>query len=68
MISISGFTNFILNLEINWREELLRQAQEIMIKGGELHFKVTRRDNKRLPEIYIYPENRTACNLEILIE
>lgn len=55
-------------MEINWREELVRQAQEIMIKGGELKFKVTRRDNKRLPEIYIYPENRTACSTETLIE
>lgn len=55
-------------MEIKWEQELMRQAQEIMIKGGELHFKVTRRDNKRLPEIYIYPENRTACSLETLIE
>lgn len=55
-------------MEIKWSEELLRQAQEVMIKGGELHFKVTRRDNKRIPEIYTYPENRTACSIETLTE
>jgi len=55
-------------MEIKWTEELLRQAKEIMIKGGELKFKVIRRNNERIPEIYSYPENRVKCNTEVLAE
>ncbi len=55
-------------MEIKWQEELLRQAQGIMIKGGELKFIVARRGNERIPEIYSYPENRTVCNKESLTE
>lgn len=55
-------------MEIEWREELLRQAQEIMIKGGELNFKVLRRGNERIPEIYSYPENKVRCKTEVLTE
>jgi len=55
-------------LEIKWDKELLRQAQEIMLKGGELKFIVARRGNDRFPEIYTYPENRIACNKETLVE
>jgi hypothetical protein len=55
-------------MEIKWTEELLRQAQEIMIKGGELTFKVIRRGNERIPEIYSYPENRVKCKTETLTE
>lgn len=55
-------------MEIEWREELLRQAQEIMIKGGELHFKVIVRGKERLPEIHTYPHNFLKCNTEVLAE
>jgi hypothetical protein len=55
-------------MEIKWAEELMRQAQEIMIKGGELRFIVARRGNERIPEIYTYPANRIMCNKEILVE
>ena len=55
-------------MEIKWDKELLRQAQEIMLKGGELKFIVARRGNDRFPEIYTYPENRIACNKETLVE
>ena len=55
-------------MEINWQEELIRQAQGIMIKGGELTFKVIRRNNERIPEIYSYPENRVKCKTEVLAE
>jgi hypothetical protein len=56
------------NMEIEWKEELLRLAQEIMIKGGELRFVVIRRSNERIPEIYTYPENKTRCKIETLID
>jgi hypothetical protein len=55
-------------MEIKWSDELLRQAQEIMIKGGELHFKVIRRGNERLSEIHTYPTNFVKCNTEVLAE
>ncbi len=55
-------------MEIKWKEELIRQAQEIMIKGGELRFVVIRRNNERIPEIYTYPENKVRCNTETLID
>ena len=55
-------------MEIRWSEELLRQAKEIMIKGGELKFVVIRRGNERIPEIFTYPENRVKCNTETLTE
>ncbi len=55
-------------MEIEWREELTRQAQEIMIKGGELRFVVIRRGNERIPEIYSYPENKVSCKKESLTE
>lgn len=55
-------------MQINWRDELLRQAQEIMIKGGELKFIVARRGNERIPEILSYPENRVVCSRETLSE
>jgi hypothetical protein len=55
-------------MEIAWKEELLRQAQEVMIKGGELRFLVLRRKNERIPEIYSYPENKIRCKTEILTE
>jgi len=56
------------NMEIKWRDELIRQAQEVMIKGGELRFVVIRRNNERIPEIYSYPENKTRCSTETLID
>lgn len=55
-------------MEINWRDELLRQAQGIMIKGGELKFKVIVRGKERLPEIHSYPQNFLKCNTEVLTE
>jgi len=55
-------------MEIKWQEELLRQAKDIMIKGGEIRFVVVRRNNERIPEIFSYPENKTRCNVEILTE
>lgn len=55
-------------MEIRWQEELLRQAQEVMIKGGELKFLVIRRGNERIPEIYSYPENKVRCSIETLID
>lgn len=55
-------------MEIAWKEELLRQAQEIMIKGGELRFLVIRRGNERIPEIYSFPENKIRCKTETLID
>ena len=55
-------------MEIEWREELMRQAQEVMIKGGELIFKVEKRGNERIPEIFIYSGNKTKCKTEILAE
>ena len=55
-------------MEIKWQEELLRQAKEIIIKGGELHFKVIVRGKERLPEIHSYPHNYLKCNIEILTE
>lgn len=55
-------------MEIRWTEELLRQAKEIMIKGGELRFVVIRRNDERIPEIYSYPENKIRCNTETLID
>lgn len=55
-------------MEIKYEQELLRQAKEIMIKGGELRFVVLRRGNERIPEIYSYPENKIRCNSETLID
>jgi len=55
-------------MEITWREELLRQAQELMIKGGELRFLVIRRNGERIPEIYSYPNNKVRCKTETLTE
>lgn len=55
-------------MEIAWADELLRQAKEVMIKGGELRFVVLRRGNERIPEIYSYPENKTRCKTEVLTE
>ncbi len=55
-------------MQIDWREELLSQAQEIMIKGGELRLVVIRRGNERIPEIYSYPENKIRCKTETLID
>ena len=55
-------------MEIEWSKELLRQAQEIMIKGGELRFIVARRGNERIPEIFSYPENKVKCSIEKLTE
>jgi hypothetical protein len=56
------------DMEMKWQEELLRQAKEIMIKGGELHFKVIVRSKERLPEICSYPNNFLKCNTETLTE
>jgi hypothetical protein len=56
------------DMEIKWSEELMRQAQEIMIKGGELHFKVIKRGNERLPEIRAFPDNFLKCDTEVLAE
>ncbi|MCK9370580.1 hypothetical protein M0R04_11780 [Candidatus Dojkabacteria bacterium] len=55
-------------MEVTWDKELLRLAQEIMIKGGELRFVVIRRNNERIPEIYSYPENKTRCSTETLVD
>ncbi len=55
-------------MEIRWKEELIRQAQEVMIKGGELRLVVIRRGNERIPEIYTYPENKVRCSTETLID
>ena len=55
-------------MEIKYEAELLRQAKEIMIKGGELRFVVIRRNQERIPEIYSYPENKVRCNIETLID
>lgn len=55
-------------MEIRWEQELIRQAQEVMIKGGELHFKVIVRGKERLPEIHSYPQNYLKCNTETLTE
>ena len=55
-------------MEINWEQELCRQAKEIMVKGGELHFKVIVRGKERLPEIRSYPNNFLKCDTEVLTE
>lgn len=55
-------------MEIKWSEELMRQATEVMIKGGELHFRVIKRGLERIPEILIYPDNRVLCDKETLTE
>lgn len=55
-------------MEISWEEELMRQAKDIMIKGGELRFLVLRRNGDRIPEIYSYPENKVRCKTETLTE
>ena len=55
-------------MEIEWQEELLRQAKEVMIKGGEVRFVVIRRNGDRIPEIYSYPENKIRCKTETLTE
>ena len=55
-------------MEIRWKEELLRQAQEVMIKGGELRFVVIKRGQERILEIYSYPSNKIKCATETLID
>ena len=51
---------------VGWREELLRQAEKIMVRGGELNFKVIPRGRERIPEIRCYPENYVRCRTETL--
>ena len=46
-------------MEIKWREELLKRAEEILIKGGKLEFIVYKRENnKRRLFLHLYPENK----------
>ena len=53
---------------IEWQKELIKQAEVIMLKGGELIFKVEKRGPERVPEIFIYPDNKIRCKSEFLIE
>lgn len=53
---------------VRWQEELLKQAEKIMIQGGELHFKVIVRQQERIPEIRPYPDNYIRCKTEIFTE
>jgi 16S rRNA G1207 methylase RsmC len=55
-------------MDIAWNEELIRQAKEVMVKGGELRFVVIKRGSERIPEIYTYPENKVRCSTEYLTE
>ena len=55
-------------MEIGVREEVVRQLQEILIKGGELRIVVERRGNERIPSIFTYPENKVRCKTEFLTE
>lgn len=45
----------------------MEAAEKVMKKGGEVNFKVIARDNRRIPEIRVYPENYTLCKIETLI-
>ena len=55
-------------MEVRWKDALWKAANEIMIKGGELHFKVIKRERERIAEVYIYPENRVRCRKETIID
>lgn len=55
-------------MEVRWEEELIRQAKLIMIQGGELHFRVIKRQRERIPDIRVYPENYIKCKSEILVD
>ena len=52
---------------VKWQEELLKQAEKIMIQGGQLHFIVIKRQRERIPEIRIFPENFIKCKTETLV-
>ena len=53
---------------MRWQDELMRSANDIMIKGGELRFTVIVRDRQRIPMIYVYLDNKVVCNTETLID
>jgi len=55
-------------MEIIVQEEVLRQLQEIMIKGGELKVIVEVRGLDRIPTIYCWPGNKIVCKTERLTE
>lgn len=55
-------------MEVRWKDELWRAANEIMIRGGELKFVVIKRERDRIPEVYTYPENKVRCKTETIID
>lgn len=55
-------------MEVRWKDALWKAANEVMIKGGEVHFKVLKRDRERIPEIYMYPNNKVRCRSETIID
>ena len=55
-------------MEVSWRDVLIKQAENIMTKGGKLEFIVLVRDRKRFPIIHTYPDNQIICKTETLID
>ena len=53
---------------MKWDKALREAAEEVMKRGGELRFVVIKRDMERIPEIYIYPENKIRWKTEILVD
>lgn len=55
-------------LDDHWKTSLWKAAEEIMTKGGELKMIVIKRDRERIPEIYVYPDNKIRCKSETLLD
>jgi hypothetical protein len=55
-------------MEEHWKDVLWRAASKIMIEGGELRMIVIKRERDRIPEIYVYPDNKERCKKETIID
>ena len=48
-------------MEVRWEEALLHAAHQVLIRGGLVQFEVSKRENKRIPVVKCYPEDRVVC-------
>ena len=51
----------VAGMEVKWEEELLHAAHRVLIRGGSVVFEVSKRDNKRIPVVKWFPEDKVVC-------
>ncbi len=53
---------------MRWEQAILKVCREVLYKGGEVRIVFIKRQNKRIPVITKFIDNKIFCDEEILAE